>query len=216
MGQSSLNLALLQLIYGRSPTQLLLTIMEVAFSWFFSIFLFPFLIKSTTAHTKSATPLMQVGRFGTETNTKTVAGNNLHPKLESSLTAVLKHLSSSALAALHPMAFAQQKICDFSSWNTVTAEHTNTCKAVSPQNTRNMGTLLALCNSWRTHGNTVHIPLPQSRVTHYYALGLYMICISNTQVFSCAFFLSWNQAAQLFPYFVTRFSTGKKHSFFFS
>lgn len=127
-------------IYGRTP-------IDYHGGGIFSILLFPFQINSTIAHTKSATPLRQGARFQAESNTETVAGSNLHPRLESSYTAVPQHFSTacsgcaSTLWHLHGRRFA------ISALETLAREHAPVT-LMSPQSTRSMGTLSTLCNSW--------------------------------------------------------------------
>lgn len=60
-----------------------------------------------------------------------------------------------------------------------------------------------------TQSNTTHTTLPPNRVICYCTLTLHRIWFSKILFFSCAFFLSLNQSAWLFPYFATHFSTGK-------
>lgn len=194
-------------IYSRTPT-------DYHGDGIFSIFLFPSQIKSTTAHTKSITPLIRVARFGTESNTETVAGSNRHPNWRAATQ--LDHCAAAppALAVLPPCG-----ICMAKKWRFWLLEH------------RGWGTNTHLWDWWAhetpgawglslpfvihgcTRGSTVHNLLPQNRVTDYHTLTLHVIWFSDSQVSSCAFFLNWNQSACFFPYSVTHFSIGKR--FFF-
>lgn len=179
-------------------TGLPLATIEVTFSS-----VFPFQIKSTIAHTKPAIPLMQVARFETE-----VTGNNLHPKLETSYTVVPQHFITTCSGCASTLwHFVQHQICDLGFWNTAAGENTHTCETGEPREHHEHVNSLYPMQFMHTLLAILYIHLPQSRVTDYCMLTLYLIWFSNTDVFSCAFVLNSNHSAFLFPYFVTHFST---------
>lgn len=150
-----------------------------------------------------------MSRFATESNTKTVTGRNLHPKLESSYTTVPQHFSTAALAVLPPYGICMAD--DLWFWclkPCVWRTHTQDWWAHKTPGT--WGLYLA----YVIHGCMAILYIPYCRKTiDYYTVMLHMIWFSNIQVFSCAFYLHWNQSTCLFPYFATCFQP-EKTSFF--